>query len=243
MWGEVAEEDPYSVGVTVNDDGTGSIWIEPTYGGEFTITLSLLLGELLYQLRAALDSCIYAARIRETGKTPPPDEDRLEFPICKKRADFKTFNRAPLAQKRRDIIEAIQPYNVPNLAPEDLVHDFNRTFGILSEWARIDRHRRLHVLGSWASNASPMIRLPKGTVLVDMHVAGAGFLEGKNEIATFHLSGYRPGMTVHANPDVLIDVAVNEIPPPCADNDTLGNRLHAMTKAVEFVVCSIEASF
>ena len=50
-------------------------------------------------------------------------------------------------------------------------------------------------------------------------------------------------MQVKANPDVDLDIVVNEIPPPCADTDTLGKRLLAMLKATAFVTQSIEATF
>ncbi len=244
LWNDNAtEEGFYSVRVCMYEDGTGSIRLDPIYGWEFLNIASLELGEMLYQLRAALDSCIYSARIRETGQNPPPDEDKLEFPICKKRADFKAFNRAPLADKRRDILESVQPYKIPKLVPEEMVFNFNRTLAILNDWARKDRHRRLHMVGSWASNASPKIRCPEGTTLSYIRINGAGFLEHKNEIATFGLIGYREGMEVQANPDVAIDIAVDEIPPPCADNDTLGNRIRAMLMATKFIVSAMEDTF
>lgn len=50
-------------------------------------------------------------------------------------------------------------------------------------------------------------------------------------------------MRVQANPDLFIDIAVDEIPPPCADNDTLGNRLLAMLKTTHVVISSIKDSF
>jgi len=244
MWNDnVAEEGFYSARVCMNDDGTGSIRVDPIYGLEFLDTISLQFGEMLYQLRAALDSCIYGARVCETRQNPPPDENKLEFPICKSRAEYNAFDKAPLADERRTILEAVQPYNVPKLAPEDMVFNFNRTLEILNDWARKDRHRRLHMLGSWASNASPKIRCPKGTTLSYIRINDAGFLEHKNEIATFQLIGFREGMEVQANPDIAIDIAVDEIPPPCADNDTLGNRVLAMLKATECIVSTIEDTF
>jgi hypothetical protein len=76
-----------------------------------------------------------------------------------------------------------------------------------------------------------------------MKVNHSGFLEDENEVASFRLIGYRPGMKVQANPDLIIDIAVKEIPRPCADNDTLGNRLVSMIDAVKSIVHSFEKSF
>lgn len=109
-----------------------------------------------------------------------------------------------------------------------MVFNFNRTLGILYDWTRFDRHRKFHVVGSWASKANPAVRCPVGATLEYLRVSGSGFLEDESQIASFRVVGYRPGMTVQANPDFDIDIAVNEIPPPCTDNDTLGSRLRAM---------------
>jgi hypothetical protein len=246
-WREIGEaEDFYSVGVRMKDDGAGTIWVVPHVPESFTSFFALELGEMLYQLRAALDSCVYHAAILETGKNPPPDENHLEFPIYRKRREYSN-NEArvlgPLIKKRRDIIQSVQPYNAPKLAPEDRVFNFNRALDILNEWARKDRHRTLHVVGSWASNLSPKIRCPAGATLKSIKTTGSGFLDNKDVIATFRLSGYKRGMEVQANPDLDIDIAVQEAPPPCADTDTLGNRLLAMLKATTVIVDSIERSF
>ena|SRR5579859_5205799 len=84
LWNEgAAEEDLYSVRVSVKDDGAGSIWLKPNFGADFADAISLELGEMLYQLRAALDSCIYASRIRETGKNPPPTKISSNSPSAR----------------------------------------------------------------------------------------------------------------------------------------------------------------
>jgi hypothetical protein len=247
MWREFAtKEGAYTVRLRVNDDGTGSIWMSQVEDGGLFNTFALQFGEMLYQIRAALDGIVYQAAILETGQNPPPDEHNLEFPICGTAAEFAKkapLYLRPLAQKRRDIIESVQPYKIPDLAPEDVVFNFNRALGILNDWARKDRHRRIHVAGSWVSNASPKIRCPPGVSLAYLHVTGSGLLKNESKIASFRLIGYDPSMNIATNPDLAIDVAVDEIPPPCADNDTLGNRGLAMLKAARWVVDTIEESF
>jgi hypothetical protein len=39
--------------------------------------ISIEFGEMFYQLRAALDACVYESACLETGQTPPPDEAKL----------------------------------------------------------------------------------------------------------------------------------------------------------------------
>lgn len=244
LWSRFIEEDPYAPGVYMYPDGTGSIRLSPTYP-VLPAQFSLEIGEILYQLRAALDSSIYESAIRDTGKNPPPNEQQLEFPVCLSLQDFEGAARKiePLSKERRNFIESIQPYHTPKLAPEQMVHNFNRSLGILHNWARIDRHRQLHVIGSWASGINPMLRLPFGTTLAWMDIFEGGLLEDDNEVAKFGLDGYIPGMEVQANPNLSIDVTVKELPEPCADNDTLGNRIVAMELTVRMIVKILENDF
>jgi len=236
-WNSFIEDDPYSVSVRMEHDGTGRIWVRPNYSA-LPASFALELGEILYQFRAALDGCVYDAAILETRKNPPPDEEDLAFPICHSPKDFENaaWHIAPLLNDRRDIIESVQP-------SELIVLNFNRTLGILHDWARKDRHRQLHVIGSWGSNANPKVRLPDGASLAYMTVIGNGFLEDEGHVASFKLDGFTPGTNVQANPDLAIDIAVNEVPPPCADNDTLGNRLLAMSVASQCIIGAFKKSF
>jgi len=248
LWNEAIEEgDLYSTRLDIQDDGTGSIWIAPRFERGLPDVFSLEFGEFLYQLRSALDACVYAAAVVESGQDPPPNEEDLEFPICDSAAKFKkaSWKIRPLAKKRRDIIESVQPYNAPSLDNNLLVMNPHRALAILNDWARKDRHRRLHIVGGWASSANPQLWLPRGVELEYMMVTYDGLLEHDSEIASFKLRGYVPGAEpkVQANPDVFVDIAVDEPPPMCADNDTLGERTKWMIIYVRAIVREIEASF
>jgi hypothetical protein len=243
LWDRFIKEDVYTPSVYMYPDGTGSIRVSPTYDA-LPDQFSLTLGELLYQFRAALDGSVYAAAIVETKQDPPPNGQHLEFPIC---ADKRHFEKsagkiAPLSDELKAFIKAVQPYNIPPLEIGDIVRNFNRSLGILNDWARIDRHRQLHVIGSWASNISPKLRVPSGVTLVEMDIFEGGMLENHSEVATFRLDGYAPGMKIEANPDLTIDVTVDEIPAPCADSDRLGNRLIAMEVAVKTIIGKLEGN-
>jgi len=242
-WNRIEPEDLYTVHANVNDDGTGSVWLiknKPIPPG-----FALELGELLYQLRAALDSAVYEAAILDSGKNPPSDEHSLEFPVCISPAEFSkkaAFKLRPLADKRKAIIESVQPYNTPKLAPEELAVSINRTLGILNEWARIDRHRRLHVVGSWLGELGFALYCPGATV-ISMTQTRREFLGDENEIATFRLADYRRGMKVDVNSKLATNIALDEAPPPCADNDTLSYRLTEMLNTVNSIVITLEGSF
>ena len=244
LWNEFVEDDRYSTIVEVEDDGTGGIWVEPEVS-PFPAIFSFELGEMLYHLRAVLDSCIYEAAILETGQNPPSDERSLEFPIRNTSEEFKkaAWHIKPLTDKRRRIVESVQPYNAPEVSPDIAVFSIQRMLGILNDWASKDRHRRLHVIASWASQKNPFLRLPDGVHLSYMLVTGEGFLEHDSQIAAFGLEGWKPGMRIEANANLAIDIALNEPPPPCADSDTLGNRIRMMLASVKTVVNGFETSF
>lgn len=233
-WNSLRNEDLYSFGVNVNRDGTGAIYFVPV--DALPKGLSLQLGEFLYHLRAALDGCVYAAAVSVHGN-PPPNEEGLEFPICARSSDYHRGTRKidPLPEKCRTFIETIQPYNAPDLPPMGRVFNFNRTLRILHDWARKDRHRRLHLVGSLASSGDPLIDLPDGVVLKSIDVRIPSLLDHEAEIASFVLKGYQVGMEIKANPNIFVDIAVNEIPEPSAPNDTLANRMIAMVETVRFV--------
>jgi hypothetical protein len=246
-WNDLIEkEDTYAPSVHVDDDGAGSLIVEPAYGDLLSSKVSLQLGEMLYQFRAALDACIYEAVALQTSKNPPADEKILEFPIRRCESDFKkdAWKLGPLIKERRDIVEAVQPYNaLPTLSPNDRTYSFARAIGILNDWARIDRHRRLHVIGSWITKVDPEFRIPRGTRLVNLEVAASGLLERQNEVARFRVEGWSREMEIHANPNLSIDISLDEIPPACSEIDTFGRRLDVITAAVCRIVREFEISF
>jgi hypothetical protein len=142
------------------------------------------------------------------------------------------------------IIEAVQPYNTPgNVSSELIVYNVNRTLGILNDWARKDRHRNLRIVGAWASNADPAFRLPPGCHITFSGTTYDGFLEDEHLVAEFKIDGFSPGMEIEANPNLAIDISVNESPTPCADNDMLGQRIGTMLFSVETVINALERSF
>src|SRR6266446_1212297 len=107
-WSAFLDENPYSAFVKMESDGTGTITMVQRYD-RLPDILALELGETLYQLRAALDSCIYASAIQQSGQDPPPKEKELEFPICDSQGQFRNDSRkiSPLSEERRLLVELV----------------------------------------------------------------------------------------------------------------------------------------
>ena len=132
---------------------------------------------------------------------------------------------------------------MPTLPPEKIVSNMNRSLGILHDLARKDRHRRLHVLGSWAHEVNPEFDLPPGVTVTRIEVMKSGYLERDNVLATFQLSSFIPGMKIRASPKLWTNVGLNEPPVPCHMNDSFDRRLAEMVNAVGSVVSAFEKYF
>lgn len=153
------EEEPYFPIVTTNDEGEGWIFVRAaeSFPGE---QLSLHFGEMLYQLRAALDSLVYEVAILDSSKDPPPDQERLEFIFRGSEEDFDkaAWKIKPLSGQHRAMIKSVQPYDIDQRGEAEQI-----VAGILNELndlARKDRHRGLRVIASWVSNKNPQHRNP-----------------------------------------------------------------------------------
>lgn len=137
------------------------------------------------------------------------------------------------------MIEAVQPYKAPGLESPDVPYNFNRGLGMLNDWTRKDRHRGLHLVAFWASEIWPLLDLPSGTHIDQMTVTPSLLLRDETRVATFKLAGWQPGMNLRANPNLYLDVIIDDAPARCHQRDTLALRLRCMVMAVSNVVNEI----
>lgn len=98
-----------------------------------------IAGDVIGNLRAALDQLVYAIAIAEAREAPPPAAERLMFPIVKDEASFRTASTRmrTLSQDVHTAIEALQPYQTAEGDRASLL--------LLHDLARTDRHRLLNV--------------------------------------------------------------------------------------------------
>lgn len=109
----IEDEQPYEVDVDVDPGGDGAIWIEQV--APIPSAVAFELSEFLYQMRAALDHCIYEAACLKSGVRPPPNEDKLEFFLrdTPEKFEMAAWKIAPLGPAQHRILELFQPYNAP----------------------------------------------------------------------------------------------------------------------------------
>ena len=243
-WNTLPSEDLFEVNFSVDPCGNGTIRVAKKK--PVPMEHSLLLGEALYHLRSALDACIYQASVYASGMNPPPDENKLEFPICSDRNEFPRLAKRRLfaiPQDLQDLVERVQPYNTPALPSHDMIRSVNRTLGILNDLARKDRHRTLHVVGSWVTKVHPRFGLPPSVKARILTRRTSGLLGDSTDIATFKLIRFRPGMTIHLKPGLTTEMALDEPPPACHENDTWPQRLTQIPSVVDFVIGEFENYF
>lgn len=227
-------------------DQNGNGVLIATNIGKIPEELPLLLGEMLYQLRSALDACIYQATIYATNQDPPPDEGKLEFPITHNTKEWKRLAERRLSALPTSIqnaIERVQPYNMQASSPEMTIKSINRSLGILNDLARKDRHRKLHVVGSWPLDLEPQFLLPEGVSIENLEISPSSILQDGAILAKFRICGYVAGMQIAFNPQLRTNFGCNEQPDACDPTDTFDRRLAEMINAVGSVISAFERHY
>jgi hypothetical protein len=113
IWNGLDTYKVYRSEAKIDDDGNGKFFLR-TIERDWLLPFSLQFGEMLYQLRAALDSCVYDAAVLEFGgQNPPPDEGQWNFPICatQKKFDNAVGRMKKLPDRLRGLLEAVQLYS------------------------------------------------------------------------------------------------------------------------------------
>jgi hypothetical protein len=110
LWSSFDTSEAYTSRPEVDNDGTGRFILEPVKR-DWELPFSLELGEMLYHLRSALDSCVYDAAILKF-KDPPPNPKQWQFPITSDPADFKEAIRhmKDIPPDIATILERVQGY-------------------------------------------------------------------------------------------------------------------------------------
>jgi hypothetical protein len=244
MWNDLPADYLCTLRVRLFPDGSGVLTAENV--GIVPDEFSLVLGEQLYQLRSALDACIYQSAVYATRSDPPPREEKLEFPITWDRDEWPGLKKRKLQGLPVTIqqgIESVQPFKSTHLHPKDQVKHIGRSLGILHDLARKDRHRQLHVVGSSPFEVNPIFDLPEGVAVDSVETMPPSVLNEGTVIVKFHIDGFVSGMKIVCNPQMKTSLGSDEPPPPCDPSDTFDNRLTEMVNAVGLVIAAFEQDF
>jgi len=223
IWNDLDTDKVYRSEAEIDDDGNGKFFIR-TIQRDWLLPFSLQFGEMLYQLRAALDSCVYDAAVLEFGgQNPPPDEEQWNFPICATKNKFDNAMRRMkhLPNRLRGLLEAVQPYSGAVGRADGSKWNLGQVMYVLNEWARIDRHRRLHLAGTAISTAQLGFERVAGMSVAtcDFQV-GEHLLEHDTEIARFKIAGWMRGAKMNVKGHFAFEIVVDEAPRMFKLNDT-----------------------
>lgn len=212
-WNTFDTNQIYTSRVEIDGNGTGRLFIEPVKTN-WTLPFSFELGEMLYQLRSALDSCVYDAAILEFKTDPPPYAQQWQFPITRNSDDFvKAITRMKeFPEGITPILEKVQGFSQQAISFDGKQFDIGKALLILNDWARIDRHRQLHLVGAAVTGVNLEIRSPLGMEIEYCNPTGESIIENHSEVARFKIRNFVPGTKMHLHPKVSFEIMVDESP-------------------------------
>ena len=214
LWNRPGENDAYTSRAQVDADGTGTFRVVPVDRG-WVLPFSFELGEFLYQLRAALDSCIYDAAALHFEQDPPPHEDKWEFVFGSNASEFEQAMRRMkkiIHDDVRGLMESVQPYMTKTARLDEDTWHVGETLWILNDWARIDRHRRLHVCKNALRSGRVTLNLPPGMTQESLTINWRKLLEDECEVARFKIGNYVRGADINVDCQLAFEVIVDETP-------------------------------
>lgn len=216
-----------------NDEMTEHAMIPTTIDDDHLETVSLVFGDAIQCLRTALDHLVYAIAEHESQQSPPPNPDRLMFPIANPPRTAANMARVDsLSDDAQRAIEREQP--------TEGTRDTHALWW-LDQLNRVDKHRVLRLHQMLMTKITTPIRNVEGT---DLHAR----IHRKQPVTvgmpvvTFYTSAPTPNFEIDWEPDtVFFDLVVEMI--NGVDNTLvafLAEWLEAETKlAIERVLAAV----
>jgi hypothetical protein len=160
---------------------------------------ALVVGEILFNLRSALDHLAYQLHVAAlNGNVPEAIERVSQFPIYNTVDGWANNLYRNLSSRDQDALHDLQPYIARNDCWEWTRHWLN----LLNVWHTFDKHRKLHLV-TGAKNASIIVepdpRFPFDTDFID------GPVESKSHVETWTFS--HPPKELKHHPGVFLHVA------------------------------------
>jgi hypothetical protein len=203
--------------------------------GDVPADWSVIIGEILFNLRSALDLAVHELTVREQG-TPLK---LTEFPIFDDKNEFFKLDKKGLPargsglykirglkQKTVDCIEALQPYNTRETDKEPII-------SLLHEMNIIDKHRELLLCRQMAHGAKVMlVRNALNVINWGLDNLG-GNLDERAVIARLKLAGGLDDK-VYMDADVIIEIAFDE------KNASAFKKNEGVIKVLQSIITGVE---
>jgi len=166
--------------------------------------LAIELGDVLYNLRSALDHLAFALAQKHSGPLNQREAKEVQFPICHNKKEYFRKERerrigkiSPAAQTE---IDGFQPYNAGDRYESHPLY-------LLNELNIIDKHRSLLLM--LAHHIGTIIPIPQPTknLASFRYVSNAGLLQGKTEVAHYLVTANDAEMKMNLRPMVQVSLA------------------------------------
>ncbi|SEE78718.1 hypothetical protein [Ruania alba] len=198
LWNEYLETHPYDYTVINKHDGTyvGRVIQEAPVPAE----LGILIGEWLYNLRAALDNVIWATAAYVAGTIPPPKQHVLQYPIYDTEGAWtrNLYRIAGLGDHHQRMLHQMQPYK------SDVDANY---LGWVNRLARDDRHRHPNAITSYIADLRPVVALPPGA-RATLQFGDRIIDNGAADCVRLTVHNWEPDLVVKINPRLGIDPEV-----------------------------------
>lgn len=187
----------------------------------------VLIGELVHNLRSALDHTAYAA-----AKSP---SDKTQFPIFTRREDWDRKAQAMIQSIPDEItrlIEEAQPYH----APED-TDPKQHLLAILNRLSNHDKHHLLHTAVITLEGAAPGFRMTRDVSSIQEIAVGFGPLEPGATLVRLTIGTHGPQPKVEMYGEFALGVAFTD--PTGRDKVIEGHPVFDVLLAAERLVNEI----
>ncbi len=211
---EIAEfmqsaEKPYKISLKRNSQ-TGEDCILINIVKKTPIMWSVKIGEIIYNLRSALDHMVYEIASLNCNGTVPA---RTEFPIFIDEVRFRSekmgggmYKMRGLPENVRTSIEEIQPFKREQ-SPE-----LHRLWALqeLSNW---DKHRLLHLTSVTTGTRNLSLKTEGGVTIKATKVRADGEIEDGAELCCYQVTQLSANGQVHMDGDIIYSVAFDKTGP------------------------------
>jgi hypothetical protein len=198
------EHDPYRLVTEHNVDATEHFAYLRLVGSSPFNRWGLIVGDIVHNLRSALDSAIYEIAVRESGSEVPPNAKVLMMPIFDSGPNYERSGRRrveTLSVEARALVEAIQPYRHPHG-----IH--NSSLWALHEVDNADKHRILQVISTIPVVAELSVSglVPDTDVTMEAHV---GLIGDETPVVTARTKVASPNMKMEGM--TVLHVAIKRV--------------------------------
>lgn len=193
---------------------------------------SIIIGEIVHDLRSALDHSVYQLVIHATDK-PPAEDVRTQFPIFLDPSKFKKHGLDMLAgvnRKAVGLIETLQPFSTGERDRSPLWH--------LNKLSNIDKHRTLHLTGgtveSFNFSFPPIVNAGR----IDKRISEQGAFEHNTIVVEGRMFSDQPMLgtgEVKVKAEIAFDIVFDQRTPLVGEWSVLRTLLDAANRTRESI--------